>query len=156
MSDFIDALVDMLPEHSALKKKDNQLRRVLDYTVGAWFDEHDVQDFYEQLFLQSATGKYLDLFGKDYAVYRKSDESDDDYRERIVQEKLEYLTPEYLESIFGLKLYVFVDDFDASENTLTSDNVYINHTGYMAEAPLDLQRIIEKKFVLKQGDIQWL
>ena len=115
-----------------------------------------VQDFYEQLFLTSATGKYLDLHGKDYAVYRKTDESDEDYRERIVQEKLEHLTPEYLKSIYGLTLYVFVDDFDASENTLTSDNVYINHDGYMAEAPVDLQRIIEKKFVLKQGEIQWL
>ena len=156
MSNFIDALVDMLPEHSALKKKDNELRKVLDYSVGAWFDAHDVQDFYEQLFLTSATGKYLDLHGKDYAVYRKTDESDEDYRERIVQEKLEHLTPEYLKSIYGLTLYVFVDDFDASENTLTSDNVYINHDGYMAEAPVDLQRIIEKKFVLKQGDIRWL
>lgn len=155
MSDFIDALVDMMPEHSALKKKNNELRSVLDKTVGAWFDMHDVQDFYEQLFLQSATGKYLDLHGQDYAVYRKTDESDDDYRDRIVQEKLEHLTPDYLELIYGLKLYVFVEDFDVNNNDLTSDNIYINSRGYMAEAPVELQRIIEKKFVLKQGDIKW-
>lgn len=152
MSDFIDALVDMLPEHSALKNKDNELRKVLDYSVGAWFDAHDVQDFYEQLFLTSATGKYLDLHGKDYGVYRKVDESDEDYRSRIVFEKLEYLTAQNLQDIYGVGLYVLVDGFNPNDNDLTSDNTYIG-SEYMGVADTDTQAIINGKFILGDGVI---
>ena len=42
MSDFMDALVDLLPEHNSLKKPNNPLRRVLDLSVGEWFDRHDI------------------------------------------------------------------------------------------------------------------
>lgn len=148
MSDFMTALVDLLPEHSKLKDPRNPLRKVLDLTVGEWFDNRDVQDFYEQLFLQSATGEWLNLHGRDYGVVRQLGESDEDYRTRIVQEKLEYLTPEYLESVFDLVLYVYVQDFDASENTLTSDNPYIDSYGYMSEMNDTVFEILTRKFVL--------
>lgn len=148
MSDFMNALVDLLPEHNKLKDVRNPLRKVLDLTVGEWFDNRDVQDFYEQLFLQSATGVWLDLHGRDYGVVRQLGESDEDYRTRIVQEKLEYLTPEYLDSVFDLVLYVYVQDFDASENTLTSDNPYIDSYGYMSEMNDTVFDILNRKFVL--------
>ena len=148
MSDFMNALVDLLPEHNKLKDSRNPLRKVLDLTVGEWFDNRDVQDFYEQLFLQSATGAWLDLHGRDYGVVRQLGESDDDYRTRIVQEKLEYLTPEYLDSVFDLVLYAYVEGFDASENTLTSDNPYITDYGYMSEMNDTVFDILNRKFVL--------
>ena len=148
MSDFMNALVDLLPEHNKLKDVRNPLRKVLDLTVGEWFDNRDVQDFYEQLFLQSATGAWLDLHGRDYGVVRQLGENDNDYRIRIVQEKLEYLTPEYLDSVFDLVLYVYVQDFDASENTLTSDNPYIDSYGYMSEMNDTVFDILNRKFVL--------
>lgn len=148
MSDFMNALVDLLPEHNKLKDVRNPLRKVLDLTVGEWFDNRDVQDFYEQLFLQSATGAWLDLHGRDYGVVRQLGESDEDYRIRIVQEKLEYLTPEYLDSVFDLVLYVYVEGFDASENTLTSDNPYIDNYGYMSEMNDTVFDILNRKFVL--------
>jgi hypothetical protein len=148
MSDFMTALVDLLPEHSKLKDTRNPLRKVLDLTVGEWFDNHDVQDFYEQLFLQSATGEWLNLHGRDYGVVRQLGESDEDYRIRIVQEKLEYLTPEYLDSVFDLVLYSYVEGFDASENTLTSDNPYIDSYGYMTEMNDTVFDILNRKFVL--------
>lgn len=148
MSDFMTALVDLLPEHNKLKDTRNPLRKVLDLTVGEWFDNRDVQDFYEQLFLQSATGAWLDLHGRDYGVVRQLGESDEDYRIRIVQEKLEYLTPEYLDSVFDLVLYSYVQGFDASENTLTSDNPYIDGYGYMSEMNDTVFDILNRKFVL--------
>lgn len=148
MSDFMTALVDLLPEHNKLKDVRNPLRKVLDLTVGEWFDNRDVQDFYEQLFLQSATGAWLDLHGRDYGVVRQLGEGDEDYRIRIVQEKLEYLTPEYLDSVFDLVLYVYVEGFDASENTLTSDNPYIDGYGYMSEMNDTVFDILNRKFVL--------
>ena len=148
MSDFMTALVDLLPEHNKLKDSRNPLRKVLDLTVGEWFDNRDVQDFYEQLFLQSATGAWLDLHGRDYGVVRQLGESVVDYRTRIVQEKLEYLTPEYLDSVFDLVLYSYVEGFDASENTLTSDNPYITDYDYMSEMSDTVFEILTRKFVL--------
>jgi hypothetical protein len=100
------------------------------------------------LFIQSATGAWLDLHGRDYGVVRQLGESDDDYRTRIVQEKLEYLTPEYLDSVFDLVLYSYVEGFDASENTLTSDNPYITDYGYMSEMNDTVYDILNRKFVL--------
>lgn len=154
MSDFMEALVDLLPSHNSLKNPNNELRRVLDGTVGAWFDNYDIQSVYDNLFLTTASGGYLDLHGADYGVYRRVDESDEDYRNRIVQEKLEYLTPEYLETIFGLTLYAYVSMFDARENCLTSDNPYLSNQ-YMSIASNDVQGILNKKFIL-DNSILWL
>ena len=98
MSDFTDAFLDLLPENSSLKNKDNEGRRVIDRTVGVWFDNHTTTDFMDNLFLNTATGKHLDLFGADYGVTRQLNESDEDYRKRIIFEKLEYLTAENLQS----------------------------------------------------------
>ena len=148
MSDFFDNLVDLLPEHSALKKPDNQLRRVLDYTVGEWFDNRmDVNDFKGNLFLQTATGKWLDLFGLDYGIPRMEDESDEDYRQRIIYEKLDNLTADTLINEYGLKLYCFVSGFNANENSLTSNNPYLSNR-YMSVADKSLQDILNNKFIM--------
>ena len=155
MSDFGEALFDLLPLHSTLHDTNNPGRKVIDNTVGEWFDHHSILDFYNNLFIDSATGGYLDLFGRDYGVPRKLDESDESYRQRIIQEKMDHLTPYYLETIYGLTLYVYVSSFDASDNDLTSDNVYINEVGYMAEASDEIKGILNKKFIL-DGGITWL
>lgn len=148
MSDFFDNLVDLLPEHSALKKPDNQLRQVLDYSVGEWFDNRmDVNDFKSNLFLQTATGKWLDLFGLDYGIPRMEDESDDDYRQRIIYEKLDNLTTDTLINEYGLKLYCFVSQFNAGENSLTSNNPYLSNK-YIGIADKSLQGILNNKFIL--------
>ena len=148
LSDFIDAMVELLPEHNSLKNKDNQLRQVLNKTVGAWFDDRDVRDFYDQLFINTATGKWLDLHGKDYGVYRKLDESDEDYRVRIIQEKQDNLTPGYLESLYNLTIYAYVDGFEASKNTLTSDNPYVSNKYMAVDDGSGVFSILDKKFIL--------
>jgi hypothetical protein len=153
MSDFLDMLVDMLAEHSALQKSDNDVRKVLDRTVGEYMDRV-VQPF-DELFLETATGSWLDCHGRDYGVPRRLGEDDDSYRDRIVFEKLEYLTVGNLDNIYGVTLYALVDDFDATENTLTSDNPYVNGRGFMAEADSDLQKILNSKFVL-DNEVVWI
>ena len=154
MSDFIDALVDMLPEHNSLKKSNNELRRLLDISVGEWFDNRDITEFYSNLFLNSATGAYLDLFGVDYGVTRQVDESDDNYRNRIIQEKNDHLTPEYLQSLYGLTLYHYVPGFNVSNNTLTSDNQYM--TGYyMGIASDEIKKMLNEKFIM-DNIILWI
>lgn len=152
MSDFIELFCDMLPSHSELHKKDNQLRQVLDKTVGEYMDNQN--DILDELFLTTATGGWLDAHGKDYNVFRKENESDDDYRDRIIFEKLEYLTVDNLEKIFKLTLYCYVKNYNPLNNQLTSDNPYLSNK-YMAYASDEIKKILKSKFVMGDG-ITWL
>ena len=152
MSTFVDMLVEMLPLHSAIQKSDNPLRKVLDKSVGEWMDGFEQP--YDELFLSTASGGWLDAHGRDYGVPRKLDEDDESYRERIVYEKLDHLTVGLLYTVYGLDLFVFVEDFDPLENTLTSDNPHISNS-YMSIADEDLQSILNGKFVL-EGEVTWI
>ena len=152
MSTFVDMLVEMLPLHSAIQREGNPLRRVLDKSVGEWMDGFEQP--YDELFLSTASGSWLDAHGRDYGVPRKLDEDDESYRERIVYEKLDHLTVGLLYTVYGLDLFVFVEDFDPLENTLTSDNPHISNK-YMSIADEDLQAILNGKFVL-EGEVTWI
>ena len=152
MSVFMEMLVELLPLGSALQKEDNALRKVLDRSVGEFMDSLELP--FDELFLTSATGGWLDAHGKDYGVPRRLDEDDESYRERIVFEKLEYLTVGNLLSVYGLELFAFVSDFDATENTLTSDNPYLS-SRYMGVADETTRDILDKKFVLG-AEVTWL
>lgn len=152
MSDFGKALFDLLPVHSALQDKNNPGRKVIDNTIGEWFDHHDINEFYDNLFLNTATGAYLDLFGRDYGIGRRLDEGDDDYRLRIIQEKNDNLTPSYLKELFDLDLFVYVADYDATKNMLTSDNPYITASQIcMIETDLDTMKLLNHKFILENN-----
>ena len=152
MSVFMEMLVELLPLGSALQKEDNELRKVLDRSVGEFMDSLELP--FDELFLTSASGGWLDAHGKDYGVTRRLDEDDESYRERIVFEKLEYLTVGNLLSVYGLELFAFVSDFDATENTLTSDNPYLS-SRYMGVADETTRDILDKKFVLG-AEVTWL
>ena len=152
MSVFMEMLVELLPLGSALQKEDNELRKVLDRSVGEFMDSLELP--FDELFLTSATGGWLDAHGKDYGVPRRLDEDDESYRERIVFEKLEYLTVGNLIGIYGLELFAFVDDFDATDNMLTSDNPYLS-SRYMGVADETTRDILDKKFVLG-AEVTWI
>ncbi|WP_458454421.1 hypothetical protein [Methanobrevibacter sp.] len=147
MSDFIDALINMLSVNSELQKPNNQLRQVLDNSVGAYFDDHNTDDFADNLFLNTANGKYLDLHGRDYNIPRKIDESDEDYRLRIIQEKTDKLTLKYLAEVFDLTVYNYVTKFNIDENTLTSDNPYISKYK-MAIDKNNISTLLKNKFIM--------
>ena len=152
MSVFMEMLVELLPLGSALQKEDNELRKVLDRSVGEFMDSLELP--FDELFLTSATGGWLDAHGKDYGVPRRLDEDDESYRERIVFEKLEYLTVGNLLSVYGLELFAFVSDFDPVDNMLTSDNPYLS-SRYMGVADETTRDILNKKFVLG-AEVTWL
>lgn len=151
MSVFIDMLCDMLPMASALQNKNNDFRKVLDYTIGAYME--DKEPVFDELFLSSATGGWLDAFGRDYGVSRRVDEDDDSYRNRIIFEKLEYLTAENLKNIFGVELFNAYDGFDPSGNDLTSDNPYMTDW-YVGITDESTQNILNNKFILG-NEIFW-
>ena len=154
MSLSAEVFLDLLSENSGLKNENNPVRKVIMNTVGEWLDNHTVEDLFDNVFITTAKGGYLDLFGLDFDVPRKLGESDEDYRERIFFEKLEYLTAGNLIKFYDLTLYAFVSNYNISNNQLTSDNPYIS-SEYMSIASEDLQRILNDKFVL-DGGITWL
>ena len=150
-----EAIIERLHRDCKLRDNDNPARKVFINTVGAILDDFDIFDSLEAPYLQNATGVYLDLHGKDLGVKRKHLESDDDYRKRLVYETLGYLTVDYLRNVYDLPLYVYLDDFDVSDNTLTSDNPYINEDGFMSIADDETQSILESKFILDTG-LHWI
>ena len=153
MSVSMDMIVELLPLSSKLQRADNPLRIVLDRTVGEWLDNFE-QPF-EQLFLTSATGGWLDAWGKDYGVPRRLDEDDESYRQRIVYEKLDHLTPSLLSDVYNVKLFTYRENFDVTDNTLVSDNPYIDNGGYLGLADSDTMDILDKKFILDSG-VTWI
>lgn len=153
MSVSMDMIVEMLPLSSKLQQSDNPLRIVLDRTVGEWLDNFS-QPF-EQLFLMSATGGWLDAHGRDYGVPRRIDEDDESYRQRIIYEKLDHLTPALLNNVYNVQLFSYRNDFDVTDNTLVSDNPYIDNGGYLGLADSDTMDILDKKFILDSG-VTWL
>ena len=154
MSVSMDMIVELLPLSSALQHPDNELRKVLDRTVGEWLDNFS-QPF-EQLFLMSATGGWLDAHGRDYGVPRRLDEDDDSYRQRIVYEKLDHLTPSLLSDVYNVRLFTYRGDFNASDNTLVSDNPHIvQNDSFLGTVDEDTISILDKKFVL-DSIVTWI
>ena len=156
MSEYGEEILDRLPENSSLKSSNNPARKVIMNTLGEWLDYFKDNDNFENLFLNEAVGDYIDCHGKEYAVYRKLDESDEDYKKRIIYQILGHLTVDYLISIYKVDLYVNIPNYNPNYNQLTSDNYYINEeNGFMASADDITKSILNKKFVLGSG-IRWL
>lgn len=154
MSVSMDMIVEMLPLSSKLQQSDNPLRIVLDRTVGEWLDNFSQP--YEQLFLTSATGGWLDAHGRDYGVPRRIDEDDDSYRQRIVYEKLDHLTPLLLSDVYNVRLFSYREDFDVKDNTLVSDNPHIvMNDSFLGTVDEDTIRILDKKFIL-DSVVTWI
>ena len=148
MSDFGEEIINRLPAHSSLHKPDNPMRRIIDDGVGEWLDKYEEEDFFNQFFLESATNGYLDVFGRMYGVKRKVDESDDDYRLRIILTGEGHLTIDYLVNLYDISVYSFVDDFSVEDNVLISDNYYNASYGFFINCDESTRKILEKKFIL--------
>ena len=147
MSMHGEEIINRLHQNTSLLNPSNPMRRIILNTIGEWLDRHDDFSLYDGIFMDSAKGTYLDLWGRDYNVPRKVGESDDDYRKRLYYEVLGYLTIPYLLNVYELPLYVYVASFDASDNDLTSDNPYIPGSK-MSIASDEVQRVLSKKFVM--------
>jgi hypothetical protein len=154
MSEYGEEILDRLPENSSLKSSNNPARKVIMNTLGEWLDNYD--DNFENLFLNESVGEYIDCHGREYGVYRKLNESDEDYKKRIIYQILGHLTADYLIDIYKVNLYVNIPNYNPNNNELTSDNHYINdENGFMALADEVTRSILNKKFVLGSG-IRWL
>lgn len=153
MSLFGSEIIDRLPDTSGLKNTDSQAYKLIDNSLGEWLDNYANTSYFEQFFINEADGGYLDLHGLTCSVYRKINENDDDYRDRIIQETLEHLTAHYLKSVYGLTVYTYDSEFTI--NTLESDNPFLANKGAMVVASSETKEVLEKKFVIGD-DVEWL
>lgn len=155
MTDIGEEIINRLPETCGLHDPNNPVRPIIVDGLGGvlqdWIDNFNYEDF----FINTAHGGYLDRFGKVYNVTRKTGEDDDSYRERIILTSLGHLTVDYLEKLFGLDFMAFVREYNPDLNILTSDNPYNNSNGLMALVSEDMKAILEKKFILDSKVHLW-
>ena len=154
-SDYGEGIINRLHPDSPLRQEGNPARTLIMKTIGAWLDNYDVTELYDNGFLETATGKWLDLYGQDLGVVRQLDESDEDYRTRLVYESVGNLSMDYLLNVFDLSVYSFREDFNVVDNTLVSDNPFLNTGGYISVAEDDVISIIDRKLLL-DGSVSWV
>ena len=144
MSFYGTGIIERLPVNSQLQNPNNQMHIIIQNTIGELLDNFEID--YDQFFLQDATGKYLDLHGKQYGIGRKNNESDEEYRNRIILCAYEYATVKVLTEIYGVKFYANVDNFENNNNLLCSDNPYLpgELMGFISE---EVYNILDEKFI---------
>ena len=152
---YIEHLVELM-NNPALKKEDNPGRLVLEGTICEYLENYD-NHLYD-LFLTFAKGKYLDLHGKELNVFRRENESDTSYRNRILIElSLKQSSDNFLR--VNTDFWVYLDNVLENRDVLTSRNPYLkdNHDSeyiYIAYAS-DIDRdYLKSKFLI--GDILWV
>ena len=144
MSFYGTGIIERLPVNSQLQNPDNPMHNIIQNTIGELLDNFEID--YDQFFLQDATGKYLDLHGKQYGIGRKNNESDEEYRNRIILCAYEYATVKVLTEIYGVKFYANVDNFENNTNLLCSDNPYLTNElmGFVSD---EVYNILDEKFI---------
>lgn len=107
--------------NEALHDENNDFVCVLDGTVGEYLESR--RNHFLDTFLTMAEGDFLDVHGKMYGIFRKKDESDDDYRNRIILNKsILQRTTDFSKLEIGFWVY---KDGVVDKDTLTSRNPYL-------------------------------
>jgi hypothetical protein len=144
MSDCIDTVTSLMPLSSGFDGSDVQ--RILDETIGPYFDELEerIEELLDAPFLTEATGDYLDLLhGKLYGLERLPDESDDEYRARLIfQTKDGVRVPDLLDLDCGVYADPDVVSFD-EDTVLTSRNTAMSDK-YIVACPSDAVEALVK------------
>lgn len=149
---YIEAILERLG-NSNLQKSDNPGRIVLDGTLGEYLEHYD--NHILDMFLTRADGSYLDLHGKDFGIFRRENEDDETYRNRILLEQSMLDTTSDFSKL-DVELWVYFDDV-LDKNQLTSRNEYLkdNHdSGYVFIASGTDKEYLENKFIL--SDVLWV
>ena len=159
---YIESIIDNL-NNPYLKQTNNEGRKVLDGTIGEYLEQYDT-DMFSYIFLNRATGKYLDIIGEEYGLIRKEDETDNAFRNRINIEKT------FLEStndfkkidvqLFTYNQY-FINELNNTSSKswhMVSDNTLIrnNDRDYMFIGVTDeeTKEYVKNKFIVE--DILWV
>ena len=87
--------------------------------------EEEVDEMNDGCFIDTAEGRYLDLWGKDYGIPRLNDENDEDYRKRLKILPLERFNIQTLYEVYDLQLLTR-NDTSFNDLKLYSDNHFLD------------------------------
>lgn len=117
---YITGILERL-NNEALQDPNNDFVKVIDGTLGEYLEKRD--NHFLDTFLTTASDDFLDIHGQMYGIFRKKDESDDDYRNRIILDKsILERTTDFSKLDVGLWIY---KDGVTDKDTLTSRNPYL-------------------------------
>ena len=127
-----NAIESRLHEETSLRYPENIVRKLLKEVINKHFD--DLESSFEELlyesFLVSSTGEYLDIRGAEYGILREKNESDESYRQRILNMISSFFTVNFMKKQ-GFILYT-IHSLESNVRTeMTSNNPYLNNI-YMA------------------------
>ena len=153
---YIEGIIDRL-NNPYLKSKNNDGRLVLDGTIGEYLENYN--NNFKNYFLSRASGKWLDLHGLDYGILRLDNESDKQYRERIML--INSILMRVLDfNKLNINLWVYDSNVAEGDEYLTSRNTYLqidrNHglPNFLGYADEFTKEYVSNKFI--GGEILWL
>lgn len=117
------AITDLLQDKSMIKG--TPFEDLVNNTIGYFLEliEEGTVMMNDGCFLDTAEGKYLDLWGRDYGISRLDGESDDDYRIRLSILPLQRFTIDTLYELYNVQLLTYKPGAD--DLTLLSDNHFL-------------------------------
>ena len=141
-------ITDFLASSSKIQDETNPFHQFLNNTIGYFLDviDEETDNLNVGIFVQESTGKLLELHGVDYGLKRLSNETDEDYRHRLVLDSLDRFTFNWLYTLFDLQLLCYKDNYNP-QTTLLSDNHYLDNK-YFISCSDEVWSIITKKFIV--------
>ena len=118
-------ITDLLPVNSNIHG--TPFEDLINNTIGYFLEliEEEVDAMNDGCFIDTAEGKYLDLWGKDYGIPRLNDENDEDYRKRLKILPLERFNIQTLYEVYDLQLLTR-NDTSFNDLKLYSDNHFLD------------------------------
>lgn len=145
-------ITDLLQDKSNIKG--TPFEELINNSIGYFFEliEDDTEKLKNGMFLNTAEGKYLDLWGIDLNIKRIQGESDEDYFNRLFFLPTDRLTPELIYTVYDLQLISY--DEDADNLTLLSDNHFINNK-YYVDCSDSVWEQLKQKFIVEGVLYRW-
>ena len=118
-------ITDLLPVNSNIHG--TPFEDLINNTIGYFLEliEEEVDAMNDGCFIDTAEGKYLDLWGKDYGIPRLNDENDEDYRKRLKILPLDRFNIQTLYEVYDLQLLTR-NDTSFNDLKLYSDNHFLD------------------------------
>ena len=138
-------ITDLLPVNSNIHG--TPFEDLINNTIGYFLEmiEEEVDAMNDGCFIDTAEGRYLDLWGKDYGIPRLNDETDEDYRKRLKILPLERFNIQTLYEVYDLQLLTR-NDTSFNDLKLYSDNHFLDDEYWIGVSDEEWMEI-SRKFI---------
>ena len=138
-------ITDLLPVQSNIHG--TPFEDLINNTIGYFLEmiEEEVDAMNDGCFIDTAEGRYLDLWGKDYGIPRLNDENDEDYRKRLKILPLERFNIQTLYEVYDLQLLTR-NDTSFNDLKLYSDNHFLDDEYWIGVSDEEWMEI-SRKFI---------